>query len=187
MFSSCKHRRDCFSPKYTPCSSSRSSSQCPRAEISKDTFPCLPVLVAAAAAGWTKRLPLACCTQPLLSEAGELNTNSSSQAGSRLLSSCSTAWALTTARMRGWQGKRTVTLPSAQGQKNWFGGNKATQDDGGECLTLHLVYLLHPLHPEVIPPQSTLLPSEKKPSKTSPLSPQCHRSGAHSKNMVAGA
>lgn len=41
MFSSCKYRGDCFSPKYTPCSSSRSSSQCPRADISKDTFPYL--------------------------------------------------------------------------------------------------------------------------------------------------
>lgn len=164
MLSSYKHRRDCF-PQNALYIALQGEAHNALEQIPKDTLPlCQLLLQQQYTLAEQKRIPLACCTEPLLSEAGELSTNSSSQAGSMLPSSCSTAWTATAAKMRGWEGKRTVPLPSTQGQENWFGGNKAIQDGGGERLTFHLLYLPCSLHPEIIPLHCTLL--EALPKKT---------------------
>lgn len=117
--------------------------------------------------GCTKRLPLACCTQPLLSEVGEPNTTAPVRLDQGFSAAAAQLEQLAQPKRGNGKGKGQSHCPQIMARKTEFGGNN-NSGRWGEGLILHLLYLPHSLRPEIIPAQRTLLPSPKNKEKLFP-------------------
>lgn len=184
MFSSYKHRRDCF-----PQSTLYAALQGAAHNALEQRFPrthshLCQFLLQQQYLGWKKRLPLACCTQPLLSEVGEPNTTAPVRLDQGSSAAAAQLEHLPQPKWGDGKGKGQSHCPQFRARKTGLGAIKQFRMIGesvwhftySTCRTHCIQRQYHPNIP-FFPPQKT--------RKSSSLPPQCHRTGAHSKKMVA--
>lgn len=156
------------------CITLQGAAQCSRAEMLRTHYYLCPVTLAAVIPWLSQRgLLFACCTQPLLSEVGELNTATQvrldqgfSAAAAQLEHLPQPKWGDGKERVGQLHcpqfGVRKTDVEAIEPFR-WWGKNTWARG------SLHLPCLPCSLHPETPPPQNTLLPSPRTKGSLRPV------------------